>query len=145
MANIARRRPGLLGIRDEMDRLFDDALKIFDEGGENLGWSPAIDLEETENDFVVTADLPGLTKDDVKISIANNSVLISGEVGEEKDVQEKNYYLKERARGRFSRGFTLPTRIDSDKAEAKFKNGVLELRLPKAEESKPKEISIKEE
>ena len=148
MANIARRRnvPGIMGIRNELDRLFDDTLRLFDEGfEEGLGWKPVADLEEKEDEFIATVELPGINKDDVKISISGNEVRISGEVAEEEEAERKNYYVKERIRGRFDRGFRLPTSIDADKAEAKFKEGVLELRLPKEEKARPKELEIKEE
>ncbi len=149
MVNIMRRRqlPEIRSLREEMDRLFGDTLRAFERGFEEgtMGWSPSVDLEETENDFVITAELPGINKDDVKISISENKVLLAGEAHEEKDVQEKNYYLKERIKGRFSRGFTLPTAVDSNRAEATFKDGILKLVLPKAEEAKPKEIEIKQE
>lgn len=148
MANIARRGPwsGLMDIRDELDRLFGNTLRSFDEGLEDsLGWRPVADLEENEDEFIAKVELPGVKKDDVKISISGNEVRISGEVSEEKEAEKKNYYVKERIRGRFDRGFRLPTAIDSEKAEAKFKNGVLELTLPKEEKARPKEIDIKEE
>ncbi len=148
MANLIRRRPinELMGLREDFDRLLNDTFRIFDEGyGERVGWKPAVDMEETEEDYIVKAEIPGIKKDDINISIADNKVVIAGEVAEEKDVQEKNYYLKERARGKFSRGFTLPTPVDSGKAEATFKDGILTLKLPKAEEAKPKQIEIKGE
>lgn len=148
MANIIRRRPvnNLLGLRDEMDRFLSDTFRLFDDDyGARLGWQPAVDLEETEDAFMVTAELPGMKKDDIKINIAENKVMISGELLEEQDVQEKNYYVKERARGRFSRGFTLPAPVSSANAEATYKEGILKLKLPKAEEAKPKEIAIKDE
>ncbi len=148
MRDLIRRRPvsDLVGLRNEMDRFFSDAFRMFDEGfADRVGWQPAVDLEETKDELVISAELPGIKKDDVKISIVDNKVVLSGEVSEEKDVQEKNYYLKERVRGKFSRDFTLPTSVDSAKAEAKFKDGILKLKLPKAEEARPKEIPIEVE
>ncbi len=151
MTNIMRRRTGnpvndLMGLRDEMDRFLSNPFRLFDDNrGNSLGWQPAVDLEENENEFIVTAELPGIKKDDIKINIAENKVMISGKLFEEEDVQEKNYYVKERARGRFSRGFTLPCPVSSADAEATYKEGILSLKLPKAEEAKPKEITIKDE
>lgn len=148
MANVVRWRPftELMNLRSDMNRLFNEAFRWFDEGfGDRAVWRPVVDMEETKEEFIITAEIPGLNKEDIKISIVDNSLTISGEVAEDKDVQEKNYYLKERVRGKFSRSFTLPVSIDSAKAEAVYKDGLLKLRLPKAEEAKPREISIKTE
>ena len=148
MANLIRRRPinDLVGLRDDFDRLFNDTFRIFDEGyGDRVAWKPAVDMEENQEEYVIKAELPGIKKEDIKISIVDNKVMIGGEIIEEKDVQEKNYFLKERARGKFSRGFTLPTSVNSNKADAIYKDGILTLKLPKAEEAKPKQISIKDE
>lgn len=147
MANIVRRRPfsELMGIRDEVDRFLNDTVRLFDDNvPERMGWRPSVDMEENKDSIVITAELPGIKKDDIKITIVDNKIMISGEVLEEKDVQEKNYFLKERVRGKFSRGFTLPTPVDSSKVEATYKEGILSLTLPKAEEAKPREISIKD-
>ncbi len=147
MANIVRRRPfsELMGIRDEVDRFLNDTVRLFDDNvPERMGWRPSVDMEENKDSIVITAELPGIKKDDIKITIVDNKIMISGEVLEEKDVQEKNYFLKERLRGKFSRGFTLPTPVDSSKVEATYKEGILSLTLPKAEEAKPREISIKD-
>ncbi len=144
MANLIRRRPftELLDLRNEMDRLLGDTFRAF-EGEDAFGWKPAVDIEENENEFVVSAELPGINKDDIKISITDNNLNISGEISEKKDVQEKNYHLKERIRGKFQRSITLPTTVDASKAEANYEEGILSIRLPKAEEAKPKEIEIK--
>lgn len=145
MANIIRRRPfsELMGIRDEVDRFLNDTARLFDDNvAERMGWRPSVDMEENKESFVITAELPGIKKEDIKITTVDNKVMISGEISEEKDIQEKNYFLKERARGKFSRGFTLPTTIDSTKVEATYKEGVLILTLPKIEEAKPREITI---
>lgn len=129
-----------------MDRFFENALRLFDEDyGERIGWKPAVDMEETKDEFVISAEIPGINKEDINISVSDNKVTISGEVSEERDVQEKSYYLKERVRGKFSRTIALPAPVDAAKAEALYKNGILTLRLSKAEEAKPKEIPIREE
>lgn len=148
MARVPRRRPfsDLMNIRDDMDRVFGDALRLFDEGyGESLVGGPPIDLEETEEEYILSAEIPGIKKEDVNISISNNQVVLSGEIFEEKDEQQANYHLKERTRGRFSRSFTLPSAVDSENAEATYKDGILTLRIPKAEEARPKQIPIKED
>ncbi len=151
MADLIRRgrsrgRPftDLMDIRDEMDRLLSDTF-----GGrgweERFGWTPALDVEEGENEFIVSCELPGINKDDVNISVVDNTLTISGEVGEEQDVQEKNYHLKERIRGKFSRQVALPSAVDHQNADASYKDGILTIKLPKAEEAKPKQIEIKGE
>jgi len=145
MANLIRRGhpfTDLMDIRNEMDRLLSDTFRAFD-GGEKYGWRPAIDIEEGENEFIVTAELPGINKEDVNISITDNQLTVSGEIGETRDVQEKNYHVKERVRGKFSRSVALPTTIDSNNTEASYEDGILKIRLPKAEEAKPKQIEIK--
>lgn len=146
MANIMRRRPmfDLLSARNDIDSFFNDAFRIWEEGAsERLGWKPAVDMVEGEKEFVITAELPGVKKEDVKISLQDNKLVISGEMKEDKDVQEKNYYLMERARGKFSRSFTLPSNVDSSKTDAKYENGVLKLTLPKSQAALPREIEIK--
>lgn len=148
MANIPRRRSlsDLMNLRGDMDRFFGDALRLFDEGyGEKFAGAPPVDLEETENEFILSAEIPGIKKEDVNISISDNQVVLSGEIYEEKEEQETNYRLKERIRGKFSRSFTLSNAVDSDKAEATYKDGILRLRMPKVEEARPKQIPIKED
>ncbi|MEW5919441.1 MAG: Hsp20/alpha crystallin family protein [Bacillota bacterium] len=147
MANIIRRRPfsELMGIRDEVDRFINDTVRLFDDNiTERIGWKPAVDMEENKESFIITAELPGLKKEDIKVTIVDNKVMISGEVFEEKDVHEKNYFLKERVRGKFSRGFSLPAAVNPNKVEATYKDGILVLTLPKVEEAKPREITIKD-
>jgi HSP20 family protein len=145
MANIIRRRPfgELLGLRNDLDRFFDNSLRMFDLNMED-GWGmkPAVDMVETKEELVISVEIPGIKKEDVKITMADNRVIIAGEIFEEKDVEEKNYYHRERVRGRFSRSFHIPVPVNSSKASAAYKDGVLTLKLPKAEEAKPKEISI---
>ncbi len=147
MANIMRRRPlmEMVGLRNDMDRFLNDAFRsFFDEGyGENFERRPSVDLEETKDHITISAELPGIKKDDIKISIVDNKVMLSGEINEEKNVKETNYYLKERVRGKFSRSFNLPSPVDSTRADASYKDGILRLTIPKAEEAKPKEIEIK--
>lgn len=147
MVNIIKRRPfsELMGIRDEVDRFLNDTVRFFDESvTERMGWRPAVDMDESQEAYTISAELPGLKKEDIKITIADNKVIIGGEVSEEKETQEKNYYLKERVRGKFSRAFALPTAIDANKVDASYKDGILVLTLPKVEEAKPREITIRD-
>jgi len=150
MVKLIKRGPftELLGIRNDMDRFLNDAFGLFNDGygGERIGaWSPAVDMEETKEDFIISAEIPGIKKEDIKITIVDNTVQLSGEVYEEKELKETQYYLKERSRGKFTRSFTLPTSVNVNKAEAAYKDGILRLKLPKAEEAKPREITISAE
>lgn len=148
---IVRWRPAgdLLGIRDEMNRLFDDFFgSLSERSGETAAegmWMPAVDISETEHDLVVTAELPGVKKDDVKLSVQDNTLTIKGEKKQEKETKEENYHRVERTYGAFQRTFTLPAFVNSSKIKASFKDGVLKVRLPKREEAKAKEIPILEE
>jgi len=123
-------------------RLFDT---FFNDGGEDLAtrtWTPAVDIQETDDSYRIHAELPGLTKDDIQITLENNVLRLSGERKFEKDVKQENYHRIERTYGTFSRSFALPTQVTPDKVEAKFENGVLTIVVPKAEQAKPRRISI---
>ena len=135
----------LLGVQNEVNRLFNNFFDrdLFETSYRHSVWEPAVDISETQEDFQVNADLPGLTKDDVKISYEDGVITIKGEKRQEKEEKEKNYHRVERRYGAFERSFRLPARVEANKIEAKFKDGVLSLRLPKAEDAKPKEIPIK--
>jgi HSP20 family protein len=104
--------------------------------------SPDIDLYEDENEIVVKAELPGLTKDDIQISLNDNMLNIKGEKKKEEEDKGKDYYRSERVYGAFVRSVALPAEINPDKVRATFKNGVLEIRLPKSEQAKKKEIKV---
>lgn len=108
----------------------------------NRDWSPAVDIRENEDAFLVHAELPGLSKDDVEITLENNILKLSGERRFEKDVEEKEYHRVERAYGTFTRAFSLPSRVDSTGVTASFADGVLTITVPKVEEAKPRKISI---
>jgi HSP20 family protein len=106
------------------------------------GWAPAVDISEGDQAFTLTAELPGFSKDDVKIEVQDNRLTLKGERKRDTDVQEKQYRRVERVYGAFERSFKLPMAVEADKAEATFKDGVLKLTLPKVEEAKPQPISI---
>ena len=111
----------------------------------NRTWLPPVDIVETEEAFLATADLPGLTKDDIDISLENNLLTVSGERRYEKATEgedEGKFRRVERAYGSFRRSFNLPTGVDVQKVEAKFEHGVLTLTLPKAEVAKSRKIAI---
>lgn len=134
----------LLTLQERMNRLFDEVLpKAREEEGLARGvWSPAVDIYETEDSIVLKAELPGINKDDVSVEIKDNVLVLKGEKRFEKDVKEENYHRMERAYGAFQRSFTLPNIVDKDKIKAKYKDGILEVVLPKAEEAKPKQIKV---
>ncbi len=145
---VIRWRPmhDLGSVQREMNRLFDSFFSESDKEQEFIGnWSPSVDVKETADSINITADLPGLKKDDIKITLRDNTLQISGEKKQEEEGKDATYHRVERVYGAFSRTFTLPALVDSSKINAVFKDGELRLSLPKVEEAKPKEISIKAE
>jgi HSP20 family protein len=124
----------------DVDRLFD----AFFGAGEQQSrrWVPAIDLVEAEDHFVLKADLPGLAEDDVKIEVQDGTLTISGERKAEHESRERGWYRVERSFGSFSRSLTLPDGVDPDAIAARFERGVLEVRIPKPEERKPRRVQI---
>jgi HSP20 family protein len=146
MSNLIRWEPAreMMTLRDAMDRLFDDAftrpLRLNDGGN----WSmPAVDMYQTDNEVVVKAAIPGVKTDDVQINVTGEVLTIKGETKEKEEVKEKAYHLREQRWGMFERTIALPTDVIADKAKAEFENGILIITLPKAEEVRPKTISIK--
>jgi HSP20 family protein len=105
--------------------------------------APAVDLFEEKDDIVVKAELPGIEKDNIEVNVADHHLTIKGEKKKEEEVKEENYYRCERSYGSFLRTIELPKDVKADKVKAAFKNGVLEVRLPKTEEAKAKEIKVK--
>jgi len=130
----------ITSIRSMLDQVFDNMLIHRGEfGGEWL----AMDMYQTDDDVVIKAALPGIKGEDLHISIADGVLTIQGEMKEEKVTEKARYHLRERRYGTFSRSIQLPTEVVTDKAEAKFEDGILTLTLPKAEETKPKTITVK--
>jgi HSP20 family protein len=135
----------LQAFQDEMNRLFNQ----FSRGGagEEAGWglrpwTPPVDIYETDDALILKAELPGVSKDDVSIEINQNTLILRGQRRHEAEVKEENYHRVERAYGTFQRSFVLPTLVDQEHVQATYKDGVLELRLPKSEAAKPKRIAI---
>jgi HSP20 family protein len=125
----------------EFDRLFNT---LFDRtAAEARSWTPAMDLVEAEDHFLLRADLPGLREEDVNIEVRDNTLRISGERKAEHEQRERGWYRLERQFGKFSRALTLPEGINPDAIEANFDHGVLEVLIPKPEERKPRRIEIK--
>ena len=145
--SLIRWRPGreLTTIRDEMNRLFDDFFSGFPERRRELlegEWAPRIDVAETEENVVVTAELPGVNQDNVNITVINDVLTLKGEKKEEKEIKKENYHRVERSYGSFQRSVSLPTGVQADKAKATYKDDILTITIPKAEETKPKSIKI---
>jgi len=147
MAALVRWTPfrDLMNIQDEMNRLFEDFFRRPAQAGAGGVWAPVMDVSESDDKITVKMDLPGVSKDDVNISIVGNSLQVKGEKKQEKEVKEENYHRIERTYGSFYRSVELPTRVVAENIIAKFKDGVLTIELPKAEEVKPHAIEIKTE
>lgn len=134
----------LFGARRELDRIFDRAFFGGDvDAGTLSRWCPAVDVVENEDGIVVSAELPGLAPSDLKITVENGVLSISGERKQEREEKKAEYHLVERQYGKFERSFQLPRTVDADKVKAKFENGVLNIELPKLAQAKPKQIEIK--
>lgn len=136
--------PQLWDIQNEVNKAFNNALEPFSsEGGEfRSAWHPAVDIAETENELIVSADLPGVNKEDIKVNVQNNVLTFSGERKQESKPEENNVHRLERSYGFFSRSFTLPATVKADAIKAVYKDGVLRLTLPKVEEAKPRQIVV---
>jgi HSP20 family protein len=123
-----------------VDRLFDAFFGADREQGRR--WVPPVDLVEAEGHFVLKADLPGLSEDDVNVEVQDGTLTISGERRAEHESQERGWYRIERSFGSFNRSLTLPDGVDADGISARFEHGVLEVRIPKPEERKPRRVAI---
>jgi len=127
-----------------MNRLFEES-NLSGRGSDGAvaaGWSPAVDIHETEQEIVVKAEVPGINKDDIELSLENNVLSLKGERRFEKDTTEENYHRIERSYGGFSRSFSIPSVVDESKIAADYKEGVLTITLPKTQKAKAKQISI---
>ncbi|MBI5097629.1 MAG: Hsp20/alpha crystallin family protein [Nitrospirae bacterium] len=142
---------GWLSPFERMDEMFDEFvrkpfgrpfLSRFPRIMEEIAPSPSVDIFEEKDDIVLKTELPGMTKDDIEINLTGDMITLSGEKKKEEKIEEKNYYRHECLYGSFKRSFTLPAEVQSDKAKASFKNGILEVRIPKTEEAKKKAVKI---
>jgi len=129
--------------REPFSRLLDNFFNdLQGEEVSNRGWMPPVDIQETEDAYTLHAELPGLTKDDINITLENNVLRLSGERKFEKDVKKESYHRIERTYGTFSRAFALPQQVNPEGVQASFANGILTVTVPKAEQAKPRKISI---
>src|SRR5574337_210029 len=136
----------VMTLQERMNRLFDHALsrtRMDDEEGLTASmWSPAVDIFETSDSIVMKAELPGVSRNNIDIQVQDNTLMLKGERKFEREVKDENYLRIERSYGAFQRAFNLPTGVQQDKIRAVFKDGVLEVTMPKAEEAKPKQVKI---
>ncbi len=147
MTQLTRWEPfrDLISLREAMDRLFEESFVRPRTGAlaPRVRGTLALDMYETDDDVVVRASVPGVDPEDLDINITGDTLTIRGETRAEEEVEEDNYIYRERRYGAFSRSVAIPTAVEADEAEAEFEDGILTLRLPKAEEVKPKEIRVK--
>jgi len=132
-------------LRDEIDRLFDSPLNALTSNSQQFlnGWLPSVDLYDNHEHLVLRAELPGMKKEDIDISLHGDVLTLSGERKEEETFDKAEPYRSERFLGRFQRTLTLPVAVDASKVQASYKDGILTVTLPKAEEAKPKQIQVK--
>lgn len=134
----------LSGFQNRMNSLFDEFFSSDDESA-NVQWAPRVDVVDLDDKYEFAFELPGMKKEDVKIQVRDNAITISGEKVSEHEKKDRSIHLSERRFGCFSRTFQLPANVKAEEIEATFKDGILKVQLPKAEEEKPKQIDIKAE
>ncbi len=125
----------------DMDRFFNTYFGRYPEERDGF-WTPAIDIEENNGNIMVRAEIPGMKKEDIKVLVRDNMLSVSGERKQEKETKNKTYHRIERCYGKFVRNITLPSEVDAAKIKATYKDGVLNVTLPKPESIKPKEIDV---
>jgi HSP20 family protein len=133
---------GVSDIQSEVNRLFDNFFGRPGSGAAGRAWAPPVDLYETADDLVLTLELPGVRDKDVTVSITGDLLTVKGERRFEHDVKEQQFLHVERAYGKFERLVQLPIPVQADKVKATYRDGLLEIKLPKTEEIKPKEIKV---
>lgn len=138
----------LVSLQDRMNRIFEDSFRGHGPQGEEdwaLGgsWAPVVDIYERDGNIELKAELPGVESKDVDVRVENNVLTLRGERRIDSQVKRESYHRVERAYGSFTRSFTLPSVVDTDKIKAEFKDGVLHMTLPTKEEAKPRQIAIK--
>jgi HSP20 family protein len=130
-------------IQDRMNRLFGNAYLRDEDTGFRGSWAPPVDIFETEShDLVVRAELPGMTREGIEVSVENGTLVLKGEKKFDGEVKEENYRRIERTYGQFHRSFTLPNTVDAARVSADYKNGVLTVKLPFREEARPRTINV---
>lgn len=135
----------MASLRNSLHRMLDDKdfnTRRVDQGSIRGCWNPAVDVYETDEAYVVNAELPGMNKDDIAIDVKDRILTVTGERSHDNDVKDERYYRRERSFGRFERSFSLPEGVDSEMIKAEFKNGVLKVSIPRPEKRKPKQITV---
>jgi len=126
-----------------MSRLLEESFGRAYGSGAATVWQPAVDIEEQPEKYTVRAELPGMKLEDIKITLKDNQLVVRGEKRRDEEKKDNTYHRVERVYGQFERAFTLSHAVQSDKIEATYRDGVLEVSIPKADEAKPREIQIK--
>jgi HSP20 family protein len=132
-------------LQDRINRIFDETAsrsQDYDVEVSQCDWRPVVDIYDSEKAIVINAELPGVTKDTITLDVKENILTLKGERKSDEEVRKENYYRMERCFGTFERAFTLPSTVDPAKITANFKDGILKIEIPKAEEKKPKQITI---
>jgi len=137
----------LVSVQERMNRIFDEAFRGTARGTDDewaLGgsWAPVVDIFEHNGNLVLKAELPGVDPKEVDVHVENNVLTLRGERKFDSEVKREKYHRVERAYGSFSRSFTLPNVVDTDKIKAEYRDGVLHVTLPTREEAKPKQIAV---
>ena len=133
----------LNAMQDRMARLFGDVYLRDEDTGFRGIWTPAVDIFETDShDLVLRAEIPGMTREDIEVTVENNTLVLKGTKKFDSDVKDENYRRIERSYGTFHRSFTLPNTVDAAKVSADYKHGVLTVKLPFREEAKPRTINV---
>lgn len=145
MANLTRRSPNrtLRNLQREVDSLFDRFFNRAGDDGSSAVWAPQTDLLETDEDFQLRLDVPGMSKEDIDINLQNGTLTVSGERTSERTDEGDDYVRVERAFGNLHRTFTLPDAVDHENIEATYEDGVLSIHVPKTEESTRRQIEIR--
>ena len=147
MMNLVRWNPwrDMSTLQNRINTLFDEPFFRSGRSDDELSlgsWNPAVDMFEDDDKIVIKAELPGVDKKDISVDVQDRVLTLSGERNYDHEVKEENYYRRERSYGKFQRTFTLPADVDSDKIKAEFKDGVLQIEIPKPEEKKAKKVTI---
>lgn len=145
--NLVRCNPydEMTGLRHRFNRLFDFPRlpSLWEREAElTASWRPVVDVYEEKDAYVIKAELPGVDKKDISVDLKGRILVIKGERATDSEVKEENYYRRERTFGKFQRAFSLPESLDADQISADFKDGVLKITVPKAEEAKPKQVTV---
>jgi len=132
----------LVELREKVNRLFEDGYGDWQAAPGLAQWTPAVDIVEKEDGIQISADLPGIPQEDIDVEVHDGTLTIKGEKKKETEVKEGGYHRIERTYGSFERSFTLPSGVKHDEIKASFRNGVLDVFIPKVEEAKPKKVSV---